>query len=618
MDTIPRVATRTDFDDHVRRRQPVIYRPWPDVTALADDISRSTSGKRLPTQFPPPRPALPQPPFDAFLSYLTSYIGLTRRLLISEAKALSERWYISGIDLRCPAAAPAMDALDSIMPTDATTAATGCWISSAGCETGLHWDAFGPHNFHFLVSGEKEVFVAAPDQSEALYCGGGPRYLTRFVGVVDPMRPVDLERFPKYAECRGLRATLRAGDVLYLPAYWWHALVHTGAHNVSLTRWWVEPPSRHPPLPPLPARVHLNFLRYLIWEPCCAAAAAVARRLRGQPLPPAADAVADDGGGDRSARRRCTLRSDVLPNRRWTGPTGGLRGAGWLALAWIWAPFGFVLLLMRLQLLLLVIGATAAGVPPTIARVACRWIVAPLLGLRVAVDEPERLWSTASGGRGFRVVVANHVCFFDSAALCVAMPEACSMICGTLIGGQAQWEVLRRLGLVATAVFTAGSAATADDKRRTRAELDALKRQAAPLIAFPEGQAHGGGPLLRFERGVFALGVPVVPLALTVDLPLGAPLSLFTRTGSPLLSSLLPLWLPWVRWRIAVLPEAHPDDADADAPERFAARVQQQVAAALGMAATDYSMHEAATVIPAVAAALERAGMRDAIPSKHL
>ena len=127
-----------------------------------------------------------------------------------------------------------------------TTAATGCWISSAGCETGLHWDAFGPHNFHFLVSGEKEVFVAAPDQSEALYCGGGPRYLTRFVGVVDPMRPVDLERFPKYAECRGLRATLRAGDVLYLPAFWWHALVHTGAHNVSLTRWWVEPPSRRP------------------------------------------------------------------------------------------------------------------------------------------------------------------------------------------------------------------------------------------------------------------------------------------------------------------------------------------------------------------------------------
>ena len=71
---------RADFDDHVRRRQPVIYRPWPDVdvTALADDISRRRRvRKRLPTQFPPPRPALPPPPFDAFLSYLASYIGLT-------------------------------------------------------------------------------------------------------------------------------------------------------------------------------------------------------------------------------------------------------------------------------------------------------------------------------------------------------------------------------------------------------------------------------------------------------------------------------------------------------------------------------------------------------------
>ena len=354
-----------------------------------------------------------------------------------------------------------MDALDSIMPTDATTAATGCWISSAGCETGLHWDAFGPHNFHFLVSGEKEVFVAAPDQSEALYCGGGPRYLTRFVGVVDPMRPVDLERFPKYAECRGLRATLRAGDVLYLPAYWWHALVHTGAHNLSLTRWWTEPPSRHrrcrrcrarPPqlfaLPDMGAELRRGRRRRTEARP---AAAAGGRRRR------------DDGGGDRSARRRCTLRTEVLPNRRWTGPTSGLSGAGWLALAWIWAPFGFALLIMRLQLLLLVVGATAAGVPPAIARVACRWIVAPLLGLRVAVDEPERLWSTASGGRGFRVVVANHVASSTGRALVWRCRKPARCCAGTLIGGQAQWEVLRRLGLIATAVFTAGSAATADE-----------------------------------------------------------------------------------------------------------------------------------------------------------
>ena len=335
-----------------------------------------------------------------------------------------------------------MDALDSIMPTDATTAATGCWISSAGCETGLHWDAFGPHNFHFLVSGEKQVFVAAPDQSEALYCGGGPRYLTRFVGVVDPMRPVDLERFPKYAECRGLRATLRAGDVLYLPAYWWHALVHTGAHNVSLTRWWTEPPSRHPPLPPLPLRIHLNFLRYLIWEPSCAVVAAVARRLRGQPLPPAADAVADDGGGDRSARRRCTLRTEVLPNRRWTGPTSGLSGAGWLALAWIWAPLGFALLMMRLQLLLRVVGATAAGVRQRsrVSRAGGSW-------RRSSVCASP---STSPNGCGRRRAAAaasassSRTTFVSStrAALGVAMPEACSMPCGTLIGGQAQWEVL--------------------------------------------------------------------------------------------------------------------------------------------------------------------------------
>ena len=78
----------------------------------------------------------------------------------------------------------------------------------------------------------------------------------------------------------------------------------------------------------------------------CAAAVAVLRRLRGKPAAAADGGIAADGGGDRRARRRCALRSEVLPNRRWTGPTGGLRGAGWLALAWIWAPFGFALLLL--------------------------------------------------------------------------------------------------------------------------------------------------------------------------------------------------------------------------------------------------------------------------------
>ena len=161
-------------------------------------------------------------------------------MTLREAAASAARWVVSGISLSTPASVSALQAVDALTPAGSRVQKTGCWISSAGCTTDLHYDAFGPHNIHLLLAGRKRALLFAFDQAPHLYCYGGPRYLTRYAAAVDAARP-DLSRFPEYAHAVGLEVTLSAGDCLFIPAYWWHHFEHLGEFNVSVTRWFDEP-----------------------------------------------------------------------------------------------------------------------------------------------------------------------------------------------------------------------------------------------------------------------------------------------------------------------------------------------------------------------------------------
>ena len=272
---VPCATSTEEFLDYVARREPAVYRiAGGSEASWRREIEAALGQTTLPVRAEA-TPAADFAPkaYHQFWGYLRASIAAqtSQRMTLADARQQSteqhQRWMISGIDASLPESArSAVQALDALMPRGCVAQKTGVWISSAGCATPLHWDAFGPHNFHMLLCGRKRLDLFAHAEATNLYCYGGLRYVTRFAAAVDCGRP-DLRRYPLYAGAKGLTVTLEAGDVLFIPAFWWHHALHLGDFNVSATRWYDEPHDTHPREPPLPLRVHLNWVIYLVCEP---------------------------------------------------------------------------------------------------------------------------------------------------------------------------------------------------------------------------------------------------------------------------------------------------------------------------------------------------------------
>jgi hypothetical protein len=105
------------------------------------------------------------------------------------------------------------------------------WIGAAGQRSTIHNDPY--HNFNAQIVGRKRFVVFAPGQHGAIYARLFHRGM--WVSPVDPRRP-DLEKFPAYAGATGFEGELSPGDLLYLPAFWWH---HAEARTlcININRW---------------------------------------------------------------------------------------------------------------------------------------------------------------------------------------------------------------------------------------------------------------------------------------------------------------------------------------------------------------------------------------------
>jgi hypothetical protein len=129
------------------------------------------------------------------------------------------------------------------------------WFGAAGNVTPVHYD--GVNNLYGQVLGRKRFTLFDPADSEALY----PRAVgsaASHLGGVDVERP-DFARFPLYRRAAPRRCELEPGDLLFLPAFFWHH-VRSLDTAVSVNFWWA-PRLEQCLVPPFLRQLRVSYAR---------------------------------------------------------------------------------------------------------------------------------------------------------------------------------------------------------------------------------------------------------------------------------------------------------------------------------------------------------------------
>lgn len=105
------------------------------------------------------------------------------------------------------------------------------WLGPSGTVTPLHCDF--DDNIFAQIWGTKRIFLAPPHHDEFLYVREANPVL--FGSPVDPEAP-DYERFPLARQANLIECIVKPGDLLYVPAGWYHQ-VRALSFSLSANRW---------------------------------------------------------------------------------------------------------------------------------------------------------------------------------------------------------------------------------------------------------------------------------------------------------------------------------------------------------------------------------------------
>lgn len=112
------------------------------------------------------------------------------------------------------------------------------WFSGPGVRTWLHYDNNGCHNLNAQVTGQKRCVLYPPDELPRLHPfllgGSNPAHNCSAIDVERPRADLATE----LAGARSWQAELFAGDLLFIPAWWWHTFSHLGPFNSNVNFWW--------------------------------------------------------------------------------------------------------------------------------------------------------------------------------------------------------------------------------------------------------------------------------------------------------------------------------------------------------------------------------------------
>jgi [protein]-arginine 3-hydroxylase / protease len=112
------------------------------------------------------------------------------------------------------------------------------WMGPAGVISTLHFDR--AHNLFVQLYGRKKWILIPPSESRNLYYPCLEFPLSRLhMSPIEVERP-DFERFPLYKNVQPIELTLEPGEMLFIPAGWWH-YVRALDPSFSMNFFWLEP-----------------------------------------------------------------------------------------------------------------------------------------------------------------------------------------------------------------------------------------------------------------------------------------------------------------------------------------------------------------------------------------
>jgi len=139
----------------------------------------------------------------------------------------------------------------------------GFWMGRKGTVAHMHFDRNGCHNINAQVRGRKLFILFPPAEFAKLYPPTSSRAKKgdtggrRSLGLLRNMSQIDLRtihepqqraRFPDFAGARGLKVVLHEGEMLIIPACWYHFVMSLDDININVNFWW-KPGAGDAPLP---------------------------------------------------------------------------------------------------------------------------------------------------------------------------------------------------------------------------------------------------------------------------------------------------------------------------------------------------------------------------------
>uniref|UniRef100_A0A0P6JHT5 tRNA wybutosine-synthesizing protein 5 n=1 Tax=Heterocephalus glaber TaxID=10181 RepID=A0A0P6JHT5_HETGA len=106
-------------------------------------------------------------------------------------------------------------------------------ISSPGLQLWTHYDVMD--NFLIQVTGTKRVTLFSPRDAQYLYLSGSK---SEVLNIDSP----DLTKYPLFSKARRHECSLEAGDVLFIPALWFHNVI-SEEFGVGVNIFWKHLPS---------------------------------------------------------------------------------------------------------------------------------------------------------------------------------------------------------------------------------------------------------------------------------------------------------------------------------------------------------------------------------------